>query len=179
MQREAYVDDTAAFHQLSDHAKMILVVTDDGPRPNQGAAGWGPLIRQYGSVTMMWKHSPTATNKTMEPRAATEALGFLSPNMVVFLLSHSKCVRQCILQRIHKWKRNGWKNSKMCGVANKTLWRELDSAIGRQARIEFTCADQLATRAVGGISYGTEIPVRPNEPESEEALVVTDDEVTQ
>jgi hypothetical protein len=41
------------------------------------------------------------------------------------------------------------------------------------------CAGQVATRAVGGSSYGPEFPVPPNEPESEEELVLADDEVAQ
>jgi ribonuclease HI len=64
----------------------------------------------------------------MELRAVTEALCFLSTGMIV---------HQGITQWIHRWKRNGWKNSKKGGVANATLWHELDSAVARQTRVDF------------------------------------------
>jgi hypothetical protein len=40
------------------------------------------------------------------------------------------------------------------------------------------CADQLATKAVGGNSYGPETVVAPDEPDSEEELVMADEDVT-
>jgi hypothetical protein len=41
------------------------------------------------------------------------------------------------------------------------------------------CEDQLATRTVGGIAFGPEIAVPPDDPESEEEFVMRDDDVTQ
>jgi ribonuclease HI len=85
-----------------------------------------------------------------------------------------------MLEWIHKWKRNGWKNSKKQRVANAALWRELDSAISLHARVEFTWvkahsgillnewAGQLATRAIGGSSYSTEVPIQTDDVESSE-----------
>jgi ribonuclease HI len=64
-----------------------------------------------------------------------------------------------------KWKKNGWRNSKKAGVANKSLWLALDAAVARHRRIEFTwvkahsglihneIADTLATRGVKGGTY--------------------------
>jgi hypothetical protein len=64
-----------------------------------------------------------------------------------------------------KWKKNGWRNSKKAGVANKSLWLALDAAVDRHRRIEFTwvkarsgilhneISDTLATRGVKGSTY--------------------------
>jgi ribonuclease HI len=49
-------------------------------------------------------------------------------------------VRQGITQWIHKWKRNGWKNTKKGHITNATLWQELDSAVARMICVEFTWA---------------------------------------
>jgi hypothetical protein len=91
-----------------------------------------------------------------------------------------------------KWKQNGWKNSKKQGVANAVLWRELDAAIARHARVEFDwakvhsgillneCADQLATRRVNGTIHfpGPMIETPPDESESAEEFVMSDEDVT-
>jgi ribonuclease HI len=111
--------------------------------------------------------------------------------MVVWVSSNSNYVRQGITNWIHKWKRNGWKIAKKGGAANATLWRELDSAVARQRRLEFTsvrahsgillneCGDQSATRALGGSSYGPEIVTPLGEAESEEEFVMQDADATQ
>jgi ribonuclease HI len=61
-----------------------------------------------------------------------------------------------------KWKKNGWRDAKKAGVANKSLWLALDAAVARHRHIEFTwvkahsgilhneIADTLATRGVKG-----------------------------
>jgi ribonuclease HI len=106
---------------------------------------------------MTWKHFQRATDNTMELRALVEALRLLPDEMVVCVSMHSNYVKKGITEWIHVWKPNGWKNWKKCGVANATLWRELDTAITRQVRVTFTWvkarsgillnefADQLAT----------------------------------
>jgi ribonuclease HI len=58
--------------------------------------------------------------------------------MVVWVSSDSQYVRKGILEWIRKWKRNGWRNSKKQGVANATLWRELDAEIARHRHVAFT-----------------------------------------
>jgi hypothetical protein len=64
-----------------------------------------------------------------------------------------------------RWKRNGWRNSKKAGVANKSLWLALDAAIALHEIVEFSwlkahsgllhneIADTLATRGVEGGTY--------------------------
>jgi hypothetical protein len=126
-------------------------------------------------VTLLWRHF------TMELRVA----------VVVWVSSDSQYVRLGITQWIQNRKRNGWKNSKKKGVANATLWRELDAAIARMGRVELAwtkahsgilvneCADRLATRGVSGDSYGQVIPVPEDGPESEAELEIADEDVAQ
>jgi ribonuclease HI len=133
-----YIPNANAFMNTIDETKMIHVVTDGGAKQNPGAAGCGILVRQSRLFTTMWKHYPHATNNTMEHRAVAEALAYLPPGMVVWVSSDSQYFRKGVLEWIHKWKRNGWKNSKKQGVANAVLWRELNAAIARHSRVDFT-----------------------------------------
>jgi ribonuclease HI len=140
---------------------------------------------------MLWRHFPKATSNTMEMRAVAEALSFLAPNMVVWVSSDLIHYMKGFTQWIHNGKRSGRKKSKKKRVANATLWRELDTAIAYQSRVAFTwakaqsgillneCGDQLAMHALSGRSYGPELAVPPNEPESDQEFVLEDDDVTQ
>jgi ribonuclease HI len=74
----------------------------------------------------------------MELSAAIAGLNFLPPNMVIWLSTDSQYVQKGVTEWMPKWKRNGWRNSKKAGVANKSLWLALDLAIGRHSVVEFT-----------------------------------------
>jgi hypothetical protein len=85
--------------------------------------------------------------------------------MVVWLSTDSQYVQKGMCEWMPKCKRNGWRNSKKAGVANKSLWLGLEAAVARHRRIEFTwvnahsglihneIADTLATRGVKGSTY--------------------------
>jgi ribonuclease HI len=85
--------------------------------------------------------------------------------MVVRLSTDSQYAQKGIDEWMPKWKRNGWKNSKKAGVANKSLWIALDAAIAIHERVEFSwvkahsglvhneVADTLATRGFKGSTY--------------------------
>jgi ribonuclease HI len=126
----------------------------------------------------------------MELRAVTEALNFISPNMVVWVASDSKYVKNGIAQWIHNWKRSGWGNSKKKCVASETLWGELDTDIARGSALSSLeskrtvtlfneYADQMVSRAVGYGSHGPEIVTPPDGIESGEESVMGDDDITQ
>jgi ribonuclease HI len=127
----------------------------------------------------------------MELREVTESLKYLPPQIVVWVSSNSKCVKNGSTKWTHKWKSNEWKNAKKGGVAYATFWSELDTTTARPVRVEFTwvyahsgillneCADQLATLAVVGVSYGPGTIVPPGEPESEVEFVMEEEDITQ
>jgi hypothetical protein len=101
----------------------------------------------------------------MEISAVIAGLNYLPSGMVMWLSTDSQYVQKGINEWMPKWKRNGWRNSKKAGVANKSLWLAPDAAVARHRRIEFTCvkahsglihneiADTLATRGVQGGTY--------------------------
>jgi ribonuclease HI len=125
----------------------------------------GVLVRQNGKFLCLWKHYQRASNNVMELSAVISGLRYLPPGMVMWLSTDSQYVQKGISEWMPKWKRNGWKNSKKAGGANKTLWLALETAIGRHGRVEFAwvkahsgllhneIADILATRGVNGTSY--------------------------
>jgi ribonuclease HI len=98
----------------------------------------------------MCRHFPKATNNTMELKSIPEALSFLPGGMAVWVSSDSNYVRQGTTN----WKRNSRKNGKNGRVTDATLWRKMDTAVARHARVEFAwvkshsgillneCADQ-------------------------------------
>jgi ribonuclease HI len=98
----------------------------------------------------------------IELSAVIAGLNYLPPGMTIRLSTDSQYVQKEINQWMPKWKRNGWKNSKKAGVANKSLWLTLETAIGRHQCVEFAwvkahsgllhneIADTLATRGVNG-----------------------------
>jgi ribonuclease HI len=101
----------------------------------------------------------------MELSAVIAGLTFLPPGMIVWVSTDSQYVQKGINEWMPKWKRNDWRNAKKAGVANKSLWLALDSAIARHERVEFSwvkahpgllhneTADTLATRRVNGSTY--------------------------
>jgi ribonuclease HI len=144
---------------------MITMTTDGGANPNPGPAGWGVLIRQNGKFLCLWKHYSRASDNVMEPSAVIAGLNYLPPGMTVWRSTDSQFVQKGINEWMQKWKRNGWRNSKKAGVANKSLWLALETAISRQRCVEFAwvkahsgllhneIADTLATRGVNWTTY--------------------------
>jgi ribonuclease HI len=81
MARQEFVENVQWFWQQIERDKMIHVITDGGPNPNPGSAGWGAVITQSGRFTTIWHHFDHASNTTMELRAAAEALRFIPAGM--------------------------------------------------------------------------------------------------
>jgi ribonuclease HI len=157
---EIPIKDAAQFYAQIDKEKMVTMTTDGGANPNPGPAGWGVLVRQNGKFLCLWKHYPRASNNVMEISAIIAGLNYLPPKMIVWLSTDSQYVQKGVTQWMPRWKKNGWKNSKKAGVANKSLWLRLDAAIEKHTRVEFTwvkahsgilhneVANTLATRGV-------------------------------
>jgi ribonuclease HI len=110
-------------------AKMVTMTTDSGAKPNPGSAGWGVLIRQNGKFICLWKHYHRPSNNAMEISAVIAGLTFLPPDVVVWLSTDSQYVQNGINEWMPNWKRNGFRNSKKSGIANKSLWLALDGGL--------------------------------------------------
>jgi ribonuclease HI len=162
---ETPIKDAKQFFDQIIVDKMITMTTDGGANLNLGPAGWGVLIWQNGKFLCLWKHYPKSSNNVMEISAVIAGLNYLPANMAIWLSTDSQYVQKGVNEWMPMWKRNGWKNSKKAGVANKTLWLGLESAIARHRRVEFPwvkahsallhneVADTLATRGVKGGTY--------------------------
>jgi hypothetical protein len=116
--------------------------------------------------------------------------------MTIWLSADSQYVQKGINDWIPKWKRNGWRNSKKAGVANKALWLALETAIARHRCIEFSwvkahsgllhneIADTLATRGVKGTSYCPtdwfdELPPDTGQEEEDDKSILKTEVITQ
>jgi ribonuclease HI len=160
---EIPIQDARQFFDQIDTEKMITITTDGGANPNPRPSGWGVLVRQNGKFLCLWKNYARASNNVMEISAVIAGLNCLPPHMVIWLSTDSQYVQKGVTEWMPKWKLNGWKNSKKAGVANKSLWLGLESAIERHRRVEFSwvkahsglihneIADTLATRGVKGV----------------------------
>jgi ribonuclease HI len=188
---EIPIKDAGQFFNQIDTNKMVTMTTDGGANPNPGPAGWGVLIRQNNKFLCLWKHYPRASNNVMEISAVIAGLNYLPAHMVIWLSTDSQYVQKGVNEWMPKWKRNGWRNSKKAGIANKSLWLGLDAAIARHERVEFTrvkahsglihneIADTLATRGVKGKSYCpvTWFDQLPADTETEDDLSILQTEV--
>jgi ribonuclease HI len=111
--------------QFSDQIivdKMVTMTTDGGANPNPGPAGWGVLIRPNGKFLCLWKHYPKSSDNVMEISGVIAGLNYLPSGMVIWLSTDSQYVQKGVTEWMPKWKRNGWRNSKKAGIANKSLW---------------------------------------------------------
>src|ERR1700722_18494869 len=106
---------------------MIEIYTDGTCRGNPGPGGWGVLLRTQGHEKTLNGAEAHTTNNRMELTAAIQGLSALKRHCKVDLYTDSQYVRQGIMQWIHNWKKNGWKNSNKQAVKNADLWQILDS----------------------------------------------------
>jgi ribonuclease HI len=104
---EVQMQDPGEFASQLQMDKTATMTKDGGARPNPGSEGWGVLIRQNGKFICVWKHYDKASNNAMEISAVIAGLTFLSPGMVVWLLTYSQYVQKGINEWMPKWKRNG------------------------------------------------------------------------
>ena len=63
----------------------------------------------------------------MELLAPIKALKKIQKGSKVQIFTDSKYVKYGITERIHNWKKNGWKTANKKKVKNKELWTELDN----------------------------------------------------
>jgi ribonuclease HI len=77
------------------------------------------------------------TNNRMELTAVVMALENLKGyDLPVHIFTDAKYVKDGITDWIHKWKTNGWRNSKRKPILNKDLWVKLDS-LSSEFKIEW------------------------------------------
>ena len=106
--------------------KTVIIYTDGACRGNPGPGGWGVLI-EYGELSkQLYGGDVSTTNNKMELTAAIMALKEIKEPCEIILYTDSKYVLQGIEERIHNWKKRGWRGANKKPVKNIDLWKELD-----------------------------------------------------
>lgn len=138
---------------------VVEAFTDGACSGNPGPGGWGVLLCMGEREKELYGGEPATTNQRMELQAAIEALKALRKECHITIHSDSKYVIQGMVEWIHGWKRNGWKNAGKKPVANQDLWKTLDQLAdghgvtwvwikGHAGHPENERADDLARRGI-------------------------------
>ncbi len=105
---------------------MIKIYTDGSCLENPGNGGWAAIIIDDRKKTKIKGSKKNTTNNQMELLAPIEALKKIPKGSKIEIFTDSKYVKSGITERIHNWKKNGWKTADKQQVKNKELWEELD-----------------------------------------------------
>lgn len=110
--------------------KNIIIFCDgacSGNGKEDNVGGWGAVLKYKEQLKEICGGASMTTNNIMELTAAIEALKTLkSSDLVVDIYSDSAYVVNCFNNGwYHKWRINGWLNSKKEPVENRALWEEL------------------------------------------------------
>ncbi len=106
----------------------ITIYTDGACSGNPGAGGWGAVLLYKEHIKKISGGEKDTTNNRMELKAVIESLRAvkkISADIVVY--TDSKYVQNGIMEWIHGWKKNGWKNAAKKPIKNVDLWMELDA----------------------------------------------------
>ena len=112
--------------------KDVVLYTDGACSGNPGPGGWGCILKYGDHKKELAGYVAETTNNRMEVFAVIMGLRALKTACNVMVYSDSAyLVNAFQLRWIHKWQRNGWKNSSNKPVENQDLWRclmiEMDS----------------------------------------------------
>lgn len=122
--------------------KNIIVFCDgacSGNGKDVNSGGWGAVLKYKDQLKEICGGSETTTNNIMELTAAIEALKQIkTKNVHVQIYSDSAYVVNCFNNGwYHKWRINGWINSKKEPVENKALWVTLIELVESFEKVTF------------------------------------------
>ena len=138
----------------------IEIYTDGACSGNPGAGGWGAVLLYKEHIKKISGGEKDTTNNRMELKAVIESLHAVKKSAAEFIVyTDRKYVQNGIMEWIHGWKKNGWKNAAKKPIKNVDLWMELDAEAAKH-KIEWKwvkghsgnkyneMADELACAAV-------------------------------
>ncbi|HLF66837.1 MAG TPA: ribonuclease HI [Gammaproteobacteria bacterium] len=139
--------------------KKVELFVDGACRGNPGPGGFGVLLRYNGVEKTLKGAQEQTTNNRMELLAAITGLKALKVPCEVAITTDSQYVRKGMIEWVHNWQKNGWRNASKAPVKNEDLWRELLLACeghhvewhwvkGHSGHSENELADQLANQAI-------------------------------
>ena len=107
--------------------RPLVIYSDGACSGNPGPGGWAALLRYSdGRTRELGGAVPDTTNNRMELQAAIEGLKAAAGAGAVVMVTDSEYLRKGITERIHGWKRRGWKTAAKKPVLNQDLWHALD-----------------------------------------------------
>ncbi len=103
---------------------------------NPGPGGWAAHVENAETgrrCTRSGSHLGKTTNGRMEIAAALGALRFIKEGATVTMVGDARYVIDSATEWLPNWKARGWK--KVGGIANVDLWKEIDVAMQRHAKV--------------------------------------------
>src|SRR2546425_11898167 len=139
--------------------EVVEIFSDGACRGTPGAGGGAVLLRARGAERELYGGEPDTTNTRMELTAVIRALEALKRPSRVQVYTDSLYVTKGISERVHDWKRRGWRTADKKPVKNVDLWQRLDELAalhevqwhwvrGHSGHPENERADQLANRGI-------------------------------
>ncbi len=105
----------------------IAVYTDGACSGNPGPGGWGAIILNQGTETVLSGFEADTTNNRMELTAVIQGLTALNEiKMPVTLYTDSQYIVNANNQHwLDNWQIKGWLNASKKPVANRDLWEQI------------------------------------------------------
>jgi ribonuclease HI len=119
----------------ADTDDIVELFTDGACSGNPGPGGWGVVLRWQGHEKELSGGERATTNNRMELRAVIEGLNALTRPMRVAVYTDSQYVQKGITEWLPGWKRRNWRTADKKPVKNEDLWRALEEAAARHARV--------------------------------------------
>ena len=110
----------------------LFAFTDGACSGNPGPGGWGVVLQAKNGEKVLKQRelnggASSTTNNQMELKATIEALGALTKNSRITIVTDSVYVKDGITKWLLRWKQNGWRTAAKKPVKNLELWRQLDT----------------------------------------------------
>ncbi|GBG14271.1 ribonuclease HI [Novimethylophilus kurashikiensis] len=106
----------------------VLVYSDGGCKGNPGPAGWGVVVVDEATETVLTEAAGfigVATNQVAEIVAATEGLSRVPEGTEIVLISDSQYTLKGLSEWRTGWVNRGWRTASGDPVANKEHWMKL------------------------------------------------------
>ncbi len=122
--------------------KIMNIYADgacSGNQNEENIGGYGAVLEYRNNLKELFDGFRNTTNNIMELKAIIEALKTTKTKEIhIKIYSDSAYVVNCFNQGwYHKWRTNGWINSKKDPVENKELWIEIIGLVETFAKVEF------------------------------------------
>ena len=107
----------------------VTFITDGACSGNPGPGGWCVIIKKDDKVNEFFGGNLETTNNKMELTAVIKGFENLNNASEVLVKTDSTYVINGITKWLPNWRAKGWINSAKKPVANKDLWKQLESLI--------------------------------------------------